>query len=147
LTNAYPINSTVDFGFIQHSPGSNSDLMDLDFVTNYDRCLRCYAKSYPYGTAIGAASSYSGAVGSFFTTSATQANGFAPFPKRMAKTPTVTLYNATTGAVNSINNSGGISYAGSTATNIGDGGFLTVASSGLTAGQECYFHYTADTGW
>src|SRR5262249_52495471 len=52
---AQPVNSTFDLAFIQHEPGALcTSPMELDFATNYDRCLRYYQKTYDYGTAIGA---------------------------------------------------------------------------------------------
>jgi len=140
--------STFDIAYVSHEPGAVCTTpQDLDWFTNYDRCLRYYHKTYNYGTVAGSAVN-PGAVATWRATSATTAYGNGPFPKRMAKQPTVTVY-ANNGAINSITDAASASVIAVTgAANVGDMSFEVIsAASGLTAGNTYACHFTADTGW
>jgi hypothetical protein len=68
----------------------------------------------------------------------------------MAKIPTVTIYNLSTGAANSLRQFGGaVDYAVSAVNGIGKAGFAsitTAATAAIGAGSSVRLHYTADTG-
>jgi hypothetical protein len=144
---ASPVNSSFSIGMVQDEPGPVcSTLMDKPFTQNLDECLRYYQKSYDYGIVAGTVSSngakqYVSPTGAF-------AFGTTSFSKLMAKTPTVILYNPTTGAANSVRDGAGTDHASATVNNLGQTGFnqvnFTTATTSLVGVQ---FHYTADTGW
>jgi hypothetical protein len=142
------VNSTFDLAFVQHEPGAVcSTFMDKPFTQNYDECLRYYSKSYDYDAAIGALT-FNGDAG-FVQSSTTVIAGTLRFPKSMAKLPTITIYNPSTGAINSIRLVGN-NYAVSSVNDLGKGGFDSIAVATLpavAAGTMGFFHYTADTGW
>jgi hypothetical protein len=146
---ASPVNSTFDIAFIQHEPGSVcSTLIDKPFTQNYDECLRYYAKSYNYAERPGTASASSSPAifNQYAPSSATTFRGYIPFPKGMAKSPTVVAYNPTTGAANSVSDSGAANLGVSTSFS----NEKSIAAVVLTAGSSnsnIYLHYTADTGW
>jgi hypothetical protein len=143
---AKPVGNNLVLSFIQHESGSQcSSLLDKPFVQNYDECLRYFSRSYDYGVAVGTnlANSYfsllcPGTVQYFL--------GWVPFPKRMAKVPTVTIYSYT-GAINNINTVSGDKPV-SGAVGLGTGGFgqvnTTAAAAAFSYGQG---QFVADTGW
>jgi hypothetical protein len=136
--------------FVQHEPGSICTTpMDCPFTQNYDACLRYYTKSYDYPTAIGSASTSQGIV--FLNQiNTTQCQGSVRFHKPMAKTPTMTAYNHSTGAVNSGRFTNTTDYAITNFGSIGSAGFYvvnTATTPTLAAGAGMFLHYTADTGW
>jgi hypothetical protein len=145
---ASAVNSTFDIAFCQHEPGAQATtLIDKPFSQNYDECLRYYAKSYDYGvkgptnTAVGVVSAMTGSNGLY-------ALGTIPFPKTMAKTPTLTVY-AVDGTANAVLQLGAGGNA-SVSTILGEGakGFYGVGfPSAVTVNTPCQMHYTADTGW
>jgi hypothetical protein len=146
---ASPVNSTFDLAFVQHEPGSLCTTpIDCPFTANLDDCLRYYTKSYPYGSIAGA-TGFQGSIGNFIGTSATAANGGVQFPKRMAKAPTVTVYNPSSGAVNSAYiGTSGAALAISAIPYIADSGFLQLqAASGMAAGASYIIQYIADTAF
>lgn len=145
---ASPVGATIDIAVLHWEPGPLfSQLMDLDWQTNYDRCLRAFAKSWGYAEAVGTAT-YAGC-GTGYVPAANQAAGYGTmfFPKRMVKTPTVTMYS-----VLNANKPGYCSIVGTStdlaATPVGvrDGGFpaYNLSPSGTT-GQILQFGWTADT--
>src|SRR5215475_4654183 len=128
---AQAVNSTLDIAFVQHSPGSNTDLMDLSFGQNLDGpfgCLRYYAKSYPYGTKAGTSSVAAGLqpcipatpASGGTTSSVLLVNGI--FPKVMAKAPTVVSYGYT-GVTNAVTAAGGSDSSVTSVGQIGDRAF------------------------
>jgi len=134
---------------IQHEPGGIcSQLMDLDFDTNLWRCLRYLDKSYDYAIKPGTIND-NGRV-SFWAAGATTA-GIAPvtFSRRMAKVPTITIYNPVTGAVNSVRDGNVTDHGSATgATWTGEHGMNRVDFATATTGAtQIYAHYVADTGW
>jgi hypothetical protein len=141
------VGNQFDIAFVQHSPGSNADLMDLDFDTNLSRCQRMYQKSYSYSTIAGT-NTQAGMIGGFIAYSVAGANGPGIFKRTMAKVPTVNVYSSQ-GTINNINlNSTGAAVAVTGTANVGDAGFPGVtAASTLTAAAAYNLHYTADTGW
>jgi len=149
ISNILAAANSVMVGFVQWEPGTVfTQFMDVDFVTNQDRCLRYYQKSYPYGVAPGTASSAAGQI-QFLMQANTNAQFFTPFKKVMARTPTVTGYSPTTGASGNLRDASANTDKAITATsNPGDAGF-----SGFTVGTPnaalwcAHFHYTAGTGY
>jgi hypothetical protein len=141
------VNSTFDLAFIQHEPGALCTTpIDKPFSQNYDECLRYYCKTYNYTEAIGTAD-FNGLNGSFYAEQATFADGWAPFPKRMAKIPVfVNLYNPSNGALSSAYSLTTGAAAPVTAQYINDASFFRL--QGTTVVGNCYgVHYFADICW
>ena len=143
-----PVNTGFYLTMTQHEPGPVcSQLMDLDFATNLDRCLRYFQSSYDYGTKPGTVTTNGALVNN------TPAGGNALFPvgfkKPFAKIPTLTAYSPATGASGNIrDNSSGIdrSISGIVYQGInGFGGFTLTTTNPSAATQVA--HYIADTGW
>jgi hypothetical protein len=146
---ASPVGSTFDLAFVQHEPGpACTTLIDLDFQTNYDRCLRYYCKSYDYGMKPGTSTgSNVGTVSCFTGNSYASWWAYAPFPKPMAIAPTAVAYNMN-GTANQLV-SGGTTYTVSSIVlntralcNL-----LTSPAAPATSPPPGQFHFTADTGW
>jgi len=147
---AQAVNSTFDIAFIQHEPGSVCTTpLDLDFITNHDRCLRYFHKTYGYNVKPGTVDS-SGAVAiTAPSTASTLLLTPMPFRKVMAKLPTVVAYSVATGASGNIRDTNaGVDRAVSSYYAIQDSGWngLTAASA-CTASGNIQWHWTADTGW
>ena len=67
----------------------------------------------------------------------------------MAKVPTVTAYNGTTGAANSLRMPG-TNYGVTGPISLGKGGFMgfnTATLPAVVAGAQGWCQYTSDTGW
>ena len=145
---ASPVNSNFYVAFVQHEPGPLcTTLMDKPFSQNLDECLRYYQKSYPYVTAVGAVGN-PGQKTLIATGAITSAFGPIIFPKVMATTPTVTLYNGNTGEAGSVRDNNGTDHASATASSPSDSGFTNINFSTATAGvMPVYFQYIVDTGW
>jgi hypothetical protein len=145
---ASAVNSTFDIAFVQHEPGAQcSTPIDCPFTRNYDDCLRYYQKTYSYGTVAGTPTA-EGLNGLVAPSAITGAYGPVSFFKPMAKVPTVTLYNHSTGASNSVQDGAGVNHAGATVPFPGLHGFPSIAfTTAVTAANVVYAHYTADTGW
>ena len=86
--------------------------------------------------------------GRFYITPGTlsTAVGNAPFPKPMAKAPTVTAYNAA-GTAGGANMVGGAAVTVNSVASMSTRITSATLSANQTAGWGCQFHYTADTGW
>lgn|SRR5215469_143232 len=144
---ASPANSTFDIAFVQHCPGSNTDLIDKPFQQNYDEVLRYYQKTYSYGVAQGSTN----ANGSILGITAASSSPLVPisFKKTMAKAPTVGAFSATTGAAGNVRDyTASVDKAVSASQLVGDSGFGGFAVNTPNAATWQYgFHYTADTGW
>jgi len=145
---ASPVNSTLDIAFCQHEPLSQpSQLMDIDFVTNLDRCLRYYTKSYVYGAVAGAVTGqgeinlYNQASGNPWT--------YIAFKKTMAKMPSITCWNPVTASSNTVRNwTGSADLAITGAQDPSDAGFSNFTLSAPPASAyRSLNHYVADTGW
>jgi hypothetical protein len=144
---ALATNSKFQVAMVQHEPGPQcTTLIDKPFSQNLDEAQRYFAKTYSYPITVGTVT-YAGANCTFFTNSATSAAGCAPFPKRMAKVPTVNIYSPQTGTVNNMVDRFTGTSIFATPTNIGDTGFEAVTTSGATVSHNFSLHYTADTGW
>jgi hypothetical protein len=142
------VNSTFDLAFVQHEPGMIcTTLIDKPFNPNYDECLRYYQKIIPYGSVFGGTSPTP--YWNFTLVNTTAAVGVGTFRKPMAKTPTITLYNASTGAANSVwNHNAGASFGVNSVGLGGSEGFYSVnLSTASTTGQIIGFAWSADTGW
>jgi hypothetical protein len=145
-----PVNSTIDFAFVQFEPGTQcSVLMDKPFAQNYDECLRYYAKSYEYGQIVGAASISTGRI-AWVVPAAFLQNpmGSENFPKPLAKAPTMTIYSDVTGTPNAVRDNAlagdrGVSSTSSSAKRL----HQMALASASTSGSVLNFHYVADTGW
>ena len=145
---AKPINTNFYLGFVQCEPGALCTTpLDLDFRSNLDECERYFSKSYDYGVKPGAVQ----ANGSIFFE--TRASGhpytFIPFKKRLAKTPTISGYSPTTGAINNVRDTtGNLDRAIAGNATLGEASFSGFTLSTLNAAIAAYqFHYVADTGW
>ena len=145
-------NSTFDLAFIQHEPGPQcTTLIDCPFSGpngNLQACQRYYQKSYSYGTAVGTVTDNGVQTGIAIAYTACSGLKFSP---TMAKPPTVTLYNRSTGAAGSVVDFGGTTHTGAAANAIADSGFAYItfapATAGSGSGAMVGFHYTAETGW
>jgi hypothetical protein len=141
-------NSTFDLAFVQHEPGAVcSTLIDKPFTQNYDECLRYYCKSYDYGTAVGATGGVQGYVPMYGSGGQLTIYGYAPYPKPMAKVPTMVIYNHSSGAINNVNDSAGTAHAVSSVA----GGTRSISAitmaTAIAANGTIFPQYTADTGW
>ena len=142
-----PVNSTFDVMFVQHEPGPLCTTpMDKPFNQNLDECLRYYQKTYPYGTVAGTTGN--GLRGFIAPSTIAAAYGPAQFFKPMAIAPIITLYNHTNGAINSVQDGGGVNHASAAALGVADSGFYGINfTTAVTAPMPVYCHYTASTGW
>jgi len=147
---ANAVNSYIGFGFIQHCPGSNTDLIDVPFSQNLDGpmgCLRYFTKSYLYGTRAGTVMN-TGEV-RVPTIAGQHIWAHVPFKRTMAKAPTVTGYSSNTGTINAAYDM--VAVGDRTITSVffpGDSCFGGFGLNAVNASQSGYqFHYTADTGW
>jgi hypothetical protein len=136
--------------FIQHEPGPQATtLIDCPFSGpngNLQACQRYYQKSNIYTDQPGKVTS----IPVVCTVAAAQ-NPLQQhwFKQTMAKIPTVTLYNYSTGAVNSIRDMGAsVDRAVSSVGQISDSGFGVINLTTQNAAATWYaYNYTADTGW
>jgi len=144
LANA--VNSYLDIAFVQHSPGSNTDLMDLDFDTNLRRSERYFRKSYQYADKPGTASYYGTISGQVVSTNLTLIPSNVTWP-RMAKSPTLTYYSES-GAINNIRNATSNADAAAAAGQFPQetGIMQTMLNANGVAGNIYRYHYVADTG-
>jgi hypothetical protein len=145
---ASPVNSTFDIGFLQHEPGSLcTTFQDKPFSQNLTECLRYYDKSYSYAVKPGTVTS----PGIQVFVPAGGVNPITPirFKQIMATQPTMTGYNYTTGAINSVRDAtNSADRAISSTASTGDGGFNGFnVTGGVSTIWQALFHYTADTGW
>lgn len=146
------VNSTFDIAFIQHQPGPEcSSLIDKPFLQNLDECCRYYSKNAPYAQKL---AGYSGwhPLGYLVNNVVRLQN--VRFPVRMAKVPTVTIYD-TAGVAGNIH----VDYLGATGissynfTSGGSGGTQDLAQVTLVStpaqptGTTCLGSWEADTGW
>lgn len=149
MTNFLASGNFLYCAFVQHEPGPLcTTLIDNPFTQNLDECLRYYDKSYAYAAAPGTISNNGfQMVYNVVAGVNTTPNTSTRFAKRMAKVPTVTIYNRITGAANSID-AGGTNYPVSSVPNVNEISIPQIAlSTGLPANTAGYFHYVADTGW
>lgn len=140
------VGATVSVAFIQHEPGSVcSTLMDKGF--SLDEAQRYYAKSYDYEV-LGGAQTFSGSIGGFMGINTNGCVGNAAFPVKMAKIPTVVLYNPNVAATQGMYNITNGTQVGGAAALIGQRGFSQSTAAGqYIVGNNYMFHFTADTGW
>jgi hypothetical protein len=149
-----PVGATLDIGFLHWEPGpAFSQLMDLDWLLNYERSLRMFQKTLPYATAPTAANAKS-CPG--WMNGVCYNNQFCypllQFVKRMAKAPTIGIFsfdNATAGSVSTRSTANATTgdWAGAFASisEVGAGYFSGGAAPPANAATMLY-HYTADTG-
>jgi len=140
---------TFDVAFVQHEPGAVcSTPIDKPFVQNLDECLRYFAKSYDYAVKPGTNSSLGARYMTVQPQNTQYVQGPTPFPKPMAKDPTVNIWS-TDGTANAVQISAGanVSVTGAVG-NVGQSGFgyMQLASS-QSANYQVQFHYSSDTGW
>jgi hypothetical protein len=146
--NTFPVNTTFDLIFVQHQSGPLCETMiDCPFVDNYDACLRYYAKSYPYSTAIGTASAVGHVPFFVIQTGVASARAYVPFCKKMAQVPNVTIYNPLTGAINSVQDNNSVNWTVSSVSRSVDCIDAIAMTSNFTTQVFAYAHYVADTGW
>jgi hypothetical protein len=139
------LSSTFDVAFVQHEPGDTcTTLIDKPFTVNYDECLRYYCKSYNYATAVGTVTGIGAKTLIAPVTSATQGFGPVSWPKSLVRAPTVTFYNTSTGAANSVFD-GSASHASPVAQVVGETGFDYITfTTGVSAPRQIYIQYKAD---
>jgi hypothetical protein len=145
---ASPVNSTFDLAYISHEPGAlcSNPPMDCPFTQNLDDCLRYYQKTYDTATLPGTVTVNN--LKSFITFAQASAFGPVSFVKPMAKVPTMALYNNSTGAANSVQDSLGVNHASANVLYPGTSGFGAISyTTAVTSNAYVYAHYTADTGW
>lgn len=148
------VNNGITLFFVQHEVGSDcSPLIDVDWQTNYDRCLRFYQKSLAYATAPTAAGAKTAAgfVNSVWGAGNAGAWGFPVLSKPLARTPTVTLFSYDNGTVGSISSRttagavGGDVAVTASLVNEKGGGYLPGAPPASSA--VAIYHYSVDTTW
>lgn len=145
---ASPVNSTFDIAFVQHEPGPLcSTLIDKPFTQNLDECLRYYQKTYLYGAAAGAVSS--GGMNNMYVLPSAHAYTPIPFPKPMAKAPSVGIWNPSDGSNSLRNYSSNQNQVSSGPVYVGDRGYggVLVGATAPASNWVCGWHHTADTGW
>ena len=88
-----------------------------------------------------------GYISSIVSSNATLLSGNA-YKKSFPKNPTVIIYNASTGAANSVYNasSGGSVAVSNTGGSSEQIPYITLATA-QTLGQLCQYGFTADSGW
>jgi microcystin-dependent protein len=145
---ALAVNTTFALAFIQHEPGPICTTpIDKPFQQNYDECLRYYAKSYEYATAVGAVNN-AGLKQMVTLGAAAVGFGTISYPKTLAKSVTPVLYNHVTGAANSVQDGGGVNHASAGSQLQGSSSFAGINFTTATTGaMQVYMHYAADTGW
>jgi hypothetical protein len=142
--------ATFDIAFVQHEPGALCTTpIDWPFDRNLDDTLRYFQKAYDYGTTVGTPGA-PGYVSGSISANTNYCIGVPGFLKPLAKVPTVTIWNASTGAANS-------AYNATTASNISAPSNYVQCSTKIisavgfsvaqTAGNWIQFFFTADTGW
>lgn len=147
---AQAVNSVFYVGFLQHEPGNQCTTpIDLPFDSNFQRCQRYYAKSYPYATKVGTPSISGWSIG----TCIGAVNYFRSeidFPVEMALNPPPTIRNwAYDGTINAVFDDISVGNRGTNAiTHPSSKGFGGVGLTANTAGSSvCRFHWEADTGY
>jgi len=140
------VNSTFELAFIQHESGSPSQLMDLDYPTNLERCQRFYATNYDTGVKPGTASQ-SGNVAPFYNINGTanwQGGSFYKRTLASVGTP-IKIYNHITGALNSFR-ALGVDFTVSASYGNQDG-FTGITTNTNGTGNAGFPYYVADTGY
>lgn len=147
---ASPVNSTFDIAFAQAQPGPEcGQLLNLRFTENLDQCIRYYAKSMNYATAPLGGGADSG-IGCICIANGPYIAAGVRFAKRMAKAPTMAIYNRGNTAVNgTLQTVAGSNYTFSSVGGTGENGFgwIVVSPNFPAVWDWMIFHYTADTGW
>jgi len=135
-----------DVCFVQHCPGSNTDLIDLPFSRNLDECQRYFQKTYSYGTKPGNAT-YAGALSTLTPANALSTLPGTIFSKRMAKAPTMVIWSES-GASNNVRDTGANVDRAVTTAYADESSLMQIVliASGV-ANNFIRYHYTADTGW
>lgn len=142
-----PTNSYLYLGFIQHEPGPLcTTFQDKSFDQNLTECQRYFTKSHPYGTRPGTAA---GGIQFFCPANSGHPIAAIPFKRTMAKAPTITGYNGSSGAANSVRDvSSAADRAITGPVGVFDTGFAGFTVTGGIVGiWQTLFDYTADTGW
>jgi hypothetical protein len=115
-----------------------------DVCTELPKVQRYFCKSYDSDVNAGTVTNV--CAETMIEESASYAYGKVNFPVAMRLTPLVTIYNPSTGAVNSVRqNTGALNLAVSNVYERGEGGFNGIAISGGTATNgRINLHYTAE---
>ncbi len=106
-------------------------------------CQRYFAKTYAIESSVGAIENSFTITSYAFATAAQVANAYWAFPVRMRTTPATTIYNGSTGALNTWQDTGGaaITVAIQAATT---GGAFLINTGSMASGRYCSGHITAD---
>jgi hypothetical protein len=112
------------------------------FDQELSACQRYWEKTYDYGTAVGAASAGAGLrMGLAMSASAVAIAGNFKARKRISPAITLISFNGTTGVMAA--QASNADTAAATPQFIGEDGFCSVTSSGLTAGAGYHVHFVA----
>ena len=133
--------STGTCGLVQLEPGTKATTYERQIYSDQlAQCQRYYTKSYDVGTAPGTASTSAGAIGNTLSAGGvTYTTG--SYKVSMRTTPTVVVYNGTTGGTGTWSDGGGGSPA--TSVNLNGSNGVVMYSSGGAASSTIFGHYTA----
>lgn len=137
-------NGTLEIGRMSLRRGSemvSGESYATDIASELLSCQRYYEKSYSQGTAPGTASTTAGSV--YFRANGTNHLEGVSFKVTKRVAPTVTLYNANSGASGTWRDYSGSADRTATATYIGDAG-MHVALTSSVDGNACGGHFVAD---
>ena len=139
------LNATFQLGGVQIEAGTiATELEHRSFGDELRRCQRYYEKSYPYGTAPGAASNFSGSY-TMRDGTASSVVRYYPVNYKVVKrnNPNITLYNPSTGASGGCRlDSGSYSAAPSSPE---DSRMMVYSNTGSPPSHYgIFFHYTLD---
>jgi hypothetical protein len=114
----------------------------IDYGRELMMCQRYFAKSYNQAIALATPGDFAGAPGRFVDATSNYASVQVFFPVRMRATPTVTIYNPSTGATASLRSDAASHPAG--VTQQGESGCWFFANdSTITTSFSCRAHYGA----
>jgi hypothetical protein len=146
--NALSQTGSIYLAFVQHEPGPVcTTLIDKPFTQNLDECCRYYQKSQAYGIA---PAGFSNQMIGTPVLGSTVIRGSLCFPKRMAKSPTATIYGSTNTANTVYLDNGGTNYTVSSCSTTDTLLQIinTTTSLPSTAGSAaCLCGWVMDTGW
>lgn len=130
---------------VQLNEGNVAALFDRrSFGKELHLCQRYYAKTYEIDTAPASAGALGGIATSYaYTTAAQTSSANWKLPVRMRAAPTVAIYNASTGATGTWNDTGGASIAVQIQNQSQMNAYL-INTGSMAAGRYCAGHLIAD---
>jgi hypothetical protein len=145
---ANPANTILVTGVQLEKGSAVTPFSALPSQTQLTQAQRYFEKSYSQTDAVGAPSTLNGAPAwSIATSSARPIHGVSFKTPKRAANPTITVYNPTSGAVNSARNVDAATNGAVTIEGAGDSAFAVSwnsGNSGQTQGNTITAHYTAD---